>query len=187
MKTLFKSIILSTLLLTSAHAGEYGTNYKKLCANTKTEAKAKRSTMDHVEALKQIGVPIVVEQADGCAKIKALLKDPNTYIVDARAKAIRKKLKLSVPTIKVVGDYQDPKGHQFQPGLFEKLVMKQLERKGRKIASEEDLKKFNFIVFCNHIKCYRNTQAACSLKEMGYDSNRIYMAVDGYEPLRKCL
>ena len=182
LNKIVRGVIGITLIVQSVYAID---SSKELCKHDvlNLEAKNKVETVQHKKAISELGKVLLAGNAADCKLIKDNYKSEGWVLIDARNKSSRAATGVFKGTAKITSDHSKPDKHQFT----EKKLTKKLTKFFKKRGESTDLKSKRLMLFCNGLKCYRSTWAACDLKIMGYDSSNLYLILDGYPGLEKCL
>ncbi|HYX34375.1 MAG TPA: rhodanese-like domain-containing protein [Oligoflexus sp.] len=81
-------------------------------------------------------------------------------------------------TIHIVSDSKDPAKHQFSNEKF--LVEKLNKKLNTQFSKVSDFKDYKVVLFCNGKKCHRSTFAACTLRDLGFPKDNIYLMLGGF-------
>ena len=102
---------------------------------------------------------------------------PDVAFIDARSEEDRKSGRIP-HTLAIVSDSKAPAKHQFSD---EKMVVEKLNKHfNTKYQSIAEFKKEKIVLFCNGTKCHRSTFAACSLRNMGFPQDHLYLMLGGF-------
>ena len=110
-------------------------------------------------------------------------------VLDARDKRSRGLFGIIPHTFLITADYLNPKDNEFITSSMMKILNSPLNLKKvnkRAIPTIKnilDLKKINYIIFCNGYTCHRSTWAACKLREMGVPYEKVHLVLSGYSSL----
>ena len=111
-----------------------------------------------------------------CDTIKKY-ENSDWVLIDARDKASRKSTGSFKGTVKILSDHHDQKNHKFDEASLKKKLGKYF---GNKDISLDDIKAKNLVLFCNGLKCFRSSWAACSLRDLGFSKDKVFVVLDGY-------
>jgi hypothetical protein len=184
---LVKLSVFLLMFSSQAFSGNYSTP-AEFCGAINTEAKAKNPTTNHKNVIAQFATPKVASDAGDCAAIKAEIAKPDVAFIDARDKGARKSTGTFPGVAKITSDHHNAGKHHFTQGKLVKKLGKYFKKKGRAVASLDDIKGKKLVLFCNGLKCYRSSWAACDLMKMGFKKENVWVVLDGYDGLKKsCL
>ncbi|MFK7822812.1 MAG: rhodanese-like domain-containing protein [Oligoflexales bacterium] len=148
------------------------------CSNINKYAKNKDETTKYIDDIKKFAQPILSDK--DCSTIKKY-EETNWALIDSRDKASRKSTGSFKGTVKILSDHHDASNHKFDEANLKKKLGKYF---GNTSMSLDEIKGKNLILFCNGLKCFRSSWAACSLKELGFKKDNIFVVLDGYTGIK---
>ena len=152
------------------------------CSKLNDYAKNKELTKDHEAEIAEFATPLYAEK--DCNEIKKY-KNEGWVLIDARNKASRKATGSFDGAVYIESNHHDASADKFN----EKFLLKRLGKHfGNKSITMDDLKSKEIVLFCNGYKCYRSSWAACKLRDLGFNKDKVRVVLDGQAGLAQhCL